>query len=353
MKKRWLALALSAVMCAGVFAGCGGSGGDAGNTEAADSQQAEATDAAATEEAAEQPKDADDSAEAAESAPAAENNGKYALVISHMTNAFVTTFAENAQAKAKELGVELTIFDGNKDSATQISQIESAITQGYAGIMVEPVSVDGIKPAVVAANDAGIPVITVIQKMAEQDLAKSYVGGNDKEAGKLEMEKAIEGMGGKGNIAILYGPMGSDAQLIRKEGYDEVLAEYPDVSVEFEQTANWVTDEALKITENWLQSGKEINAIVSQNDGMAVGAMKAVEDAKMNDQIKIYGIDATPDGLDAIANGRMAGTVSQSVAKMGQESMDTLYKVVNGESVEAEVLMQPEWVTIDNIADYE
>ena len=350
MKKKWLALAMSVVMCAGVFAACGGGGSNDTGNDTADSPAAAET----TQEAADVPQEeeGDDSADA-DSAPASQSNGKYALVISHMTNAFVTTFAENAQLKADELGVELTIFDGNKDSATQISQIESAITQGYAGIMVEPVSVDGIKPAVVAANEAGIPVITVIQKMAEQDLAKSYVGGNDKEAGKLEMEKAIEAIGGKGSIAILYGPMGSDAQLIRKEGYDEVLAQYPDVTVEFEQTANWVTDEALKIAENWLQSGKEISAIVAQNDGMAVGAMKAVQDAQMGDKIKIYGIDATPDGLDAIASGRMDGTVSQSVAMMGQQSTETLHKVVNGESVESEVLMTPEWVTIDNIADYQ
>lgn len=284
----------------------------------------------------------------AETTAAKGETQKYALMMSHMTNAFVTTFSNASLEKAKELGVELTVFDGKKDVATQISQIESAITQGYAGIMVEPGSVDGIIPALKKANEAGIPIMTVIQKVTDQSLAASYVGGDDLSAGALEMEKAIEKIGGKGNIAILYGPMGSDAQLIRKKGYDEVLVKYPDVKIVFEQTANWVTDEALKVTENWLQSGTEIAAVVAQNDSMALGALKAVEDAKMADKIFVCGVDATPDGVAAIAEGRLGGSVSQDTAGMGMLSMETLFKLVNGETVEKEILTTPVWVTVEN-----
>lgn len=291
-------------------------------------------------------------AAAAETTAAKTENVKYALMMSHMTNAFVTTFSNAAVEKAKELGVELTVFDGKKDVATQISQIESAITQGYAGIMVEPGSVDGIIPALKKANEAGIPIMTVIQKVNDQSLSASYVGGDDLSAGALEMQKAIDTIGGKGNIAILYGPMGSDGQLIRKKGYDQVLAKYPDVKVVFEQTANWVTDEALKVTENWLQSGTELSAIVAQNDGMALGALKAVEDAKLADKIIVCGVDATPDAVAAIAEGRLTGSVSQDTAGMGKLSMETLFKVVKGETVDKEVLTTPVWVTKDNASQF-
>lgn len=328
--KRLIAVTLSGMVLAGALAACTGGGTSevASTSEKASNSQGQASSGTG-------------------------GGGKYALVMSHMTNAFTTTFASSAEQAAKELKLELTVFDGEQDSATQISQIESAITQGYVGIMVEPVSVDGIKPAVEAANQANIPIITVIQMMTEQDLAKSYVGGDDKQAGILQMEKAIEEMGGKGNIAILYGPMGSDGQLIRKEGYDEVLAKHPDVKVVFEQTANWVTDEALKITENWLQSGTEIQAVVAQNDGMAIGAMKAVEDAKLSESIKIYGVDATPDGVAAIAAGRMAGTVSQDVAGMGRLAVETIAQIVEGKTVEPVIRTVPVWVNKENVADFE
>ncbi|MDR0885591.1 MAG: sugar ABC transporter substrate-binding protein [Clostridiales Family XIII bacterium] len=282
-----------------------------------------------------------------------DGGGKYALIMSHMTNAFVTTVADAAKAEAEKEGVELNVFDGKQDAATQISQIESCIAQGYAGIVVEPVSVDGIIPAIKEANEAKIPVITVVQQISDQSLVAAYVGGDEIKAGELEMKEALATIGGKGNIAILYGPMGSDAQLIRKEGYDNILKENPDVKVVFEQTANWTSDEALKVVENWLQTGTEINAIVSQNDGMAVGAMKAVEDAKKKGEIGIFGIDATPDGVSAIKDGRMDGTVSQGAANMGTIGIETIIKVAKGEKVDPLIYTEAEWVNSENIADYE
>ena len=87
--------------------------------------------------------------------------------------------------------------------------------------------------------------------------------------------------------------MGSDGQVGRSEGFDQVLADYPDVTVAFQDTAEWQTEPALTIVENWLNAGKEISAVVAQNDSMAVGAAKAIADAQKTGEIKVYGIDAT------------------------------------------------------------
>lgn len=341
MKKQLIAIGLSAVLALGALAGCGnkaGSGETSATTAASAGSESAAGSAAGS---------------ASESAqPAAGGKLRIALMMSHLTNAFTTTFSEAAKAEGEKQGVEVTVFDGKKDVANQISQIQSAVTQKYDAILVEPVSVEGIKPAVDMANEAGIPIATCIQKMKEQELAKAYIGGDDMLAGKLEMEKAIEAIGGKGNIAVLYGPMGSDAQIIRKAGYDEALKAYPDVKIVFEQTANWVTDEALKITENWLASGQELSAVVSQNDSMAIGAAKAISDAGKTETIKVFGVDATPDGLDAIDKGTMFGTVSQDTAGMGALSVQTIVKIVKGEKTEAEVLTTPVWVTKDNVAEF-
>lgn len=277
---------------------------------------------------------------------------RLALMMSHQTNAFTKTVSEAAVAEGEKQGVEVTVFDGKKDVATQISQIQSAVSQKYDGILVEPLSIEGTKPGIEMAKEAGIPVITCIQKIKDQDICDSYVGGNDKKAGRLQMEKMIEAIGGKGKIALLYGPMGGDAQLIRKEGYDEALKDHLEVEIVFETTANWVTDEALKVTENWLASGKEINAIVSQNDSMAIGAAKAVSDAGKTGEIIVSGIDATPDGLDAISKGTMLGTISQDTPGIGARSVDTMIKVIKGEEVPAENLTEPIWITQENVAEF-
>lgn len=284
--------------------------------------------------------------------PAPESPKKFALFMSHMSNAFTIELSEAVKTQAAELGAEVTVNDAAKDAAKQISQIETTVNQGIDGIIIEPVSVDAIVPAVKAAKEAGIPVIIVNQQISDPSAASAYVGVANKDGGAMEMTKAVADLGGKGNIALLLGPMGSDGQIGRSEGYKSVIDANPEIKVVFESTANWTTDEALKLAENWLQAGQDIKAIVAQNDGMALGALKAVEDAKMQDSIKVYGLDATPDALAAVKEGRLAATVSQSTTLQGLEAMKAAFALANGETVEPVKLVEFTLITIENVDQF-
>jgi inositol transport system substrate-binding protein len=277
---------------------------------------------------------------------------KYGLFMSHMTNAFTIEMSDAVKGKAKDLGLDLTVYDGGQDAAKQASQLESAVTTGLACAVIEPVSVDGLVPAIESAGKAGVPVVVVNQAISKPEAAKSFVGVSNVEGGKLEMKTAAEALGGKGNVAFLLGPMGSDAEVGRTDGYKEVLKDYPDIKVVFEQTANWDTDQALTLVENWLQTGTQIDAIVANNDGMALGALKAVEDAKMLDKIKIYGLDATPDALAAVKDGKLAATISQGTTAQGQKAMETCAALAKGEKVDAQILLPFILITKDNVDQF-
>ncbi len=277
----------------------------------------------------------------------------YGLFMSHMTNAFTMEMSTAVQTKADELGVKLTVYDGGKDPAKQINQMETAISQGIAAIIVEPASVDGIIPAVKAAREAGIPVVILNQKITDQSIASTFVGVSNVDGGKMEMSAAVADIGGEGKVALLLGPMGSDAQIGRSEGYQAIIDESKGkVEVVYELTANWTTDEALAVVETWLSSGKEINAIVAQNDGMAMGALKAVEDAKMEDKILVYGLDATDEALAAVKDGRLKATVSQSTTLQGLKAMEAAVDLVNGKEVAPEILVEFTLITKDNVDEF-
>lgn len=328
MKKKLVTLVMCMLLVVGLIGGCGSSSDDAAG-EGAD----KTTDGL------------DDGSNSADL--------KVAMCMSHQTNDFQITVTSAAVEKGKELGIEVVVFDGNNDSATQISQIESAVDQGYDGIIFEPINVDAVQNVVNYANEAGIPVVNVVGAMTDwEDYVAAYVGGDNVTAGEMEMRKVAEMLEGKGNIAILNGPMGSDPQIQRHEGYDVVLKEYPDLVVVNEDDAEWATDKALTIVENWLQSGKEIDAIVCQNDGMAVGAAKAVQDAGL-DGIIVTGVDATSDGIDAIKSESMTGTVSQDAGGQGSLSVETMYKLIEGETLEVNDLRTENiWIDISNVNDY-
>ncbi len=271
--------------------------------------------------------------------------------ISHMTNAWAVTASDSMKAAAEEQGVDLTVLEAGQDINTQVSQIEMAVTNGAAVCIIEPVSAEGVLAAVKAAEEAGVHCIIYNQNISDPSAATCFVGVSNEDMGYMEMKNACESIGGKGNVALLLGPLGSEGQIGRSAGYDRALAEYPDVTVVFEEDAQWTTDAALKLVENWISTGKEINAVVSQNDNMALGAVKAFEDANMSG-IPAYGVDAVDDALTAIQAGRLTATVDQATPEQSRLAIEAAVKLAKGEAVKKEYLAEPALIDASNVADY-
>ena len=144
MKKKLMAILMAGILSAAMLTGCGGSSSaPAGGAAGGDAASADAT--------TEAPADA-----------AAEGGYKIALIQQHQTNAFQIAVTEAAEAKAKELGVDLTILSADQDAAKQISQIEQCTSEGYQAILFEPVDPDGLGDAAQAAADKGVIMINVI-----------------------------------------------------------------------------------------------------------------------------------------------------------------------------------------------
>lgn len=282
----------------------------------------------------------------------AQPNQKFALLMSHMSNEFTVELSGAVKEKAEELGASLNVFDARNEIARQISQVETVVTQGYTGLVFEPVAIDGLAPALAAAKKAGLVVINVNQKVANTEVIDSYVGANPIEGGGIEMDFVAKAIGGKGNVAFLLGPLGSDGQIGRTQGYENILKNYPDIKVVYKQTANWRTDQALKLAENWLQTGTEITAIVSNNDDMALGAVKAVKDAQLVGKVVIAGVDAAPNGLAAVKEGTMAATVSQNTVEQGHKAMEALVQLANGQKIEPVITVPHELITKENVDQY-
>jgi ribose transport system substrate-binding protein len=117
-------------------------------------------------------------------------------------------------------------------------------------------------------------------------------------------------LGGKGNIVILQGPLGSSPELDRTKGIMKTLAKYPDIKVLAKDTANWGRAEATNKVKNWLSSfGSQLNGIVAENDDMGLGAVQALKEA--NKSLPVVGIDGIQDGLAAVKSGAFIGSSLQ------------------------------------------
>ena len=339
MKKKLMAILMAGILSAAMLTGCGGSssapaGGAADGAAGGDAASADAT--------TEAPADA-----------AAEGGYKIALIQQHQTNAFQIAVTEAAEAKAKELGVDLTILSADQDAAKQISQIEQCTSEGYQAILFEPVDPDGLGDAAQAAADKGVIMINVISACTdwENHGISALSCGDNVTAGETEMQHVADLLGGKGNIAILTGPSGDAGGLQRLEGYQNILKNYPDVvQVVASADCQWDTAAAQGTVESWL-SAYDLDAIVCENDGMAVGAGNA---AGANSGIVITGVDGTPDGFEAIKDGRITGTVSQDGGAMAANGIEAACKLIDGETLENNTIITTNiWIDSENVADYE
>ena len=339
MKKKLMAILMAGILSAAMLTGCGGSssapaGGAADGAAGGDAASADAT--------TEAPADA-----------AAEGGYKIALIQQHQTNAFQIAVTEAAEAKAKELGVDLTILSADQDAAKQISQIEQCTSEGYQAILFEPVDPDGLGDAAQAAADKGVIMINVISACTdwENHGISALSCGDNVTAGETEMQHVADLLGGKGNIAILTGPSGDSGGLQRLEGYENILKNYPDmVQVVEPADCQWDTAAAQGTVESWL-SAYDLNAIICENDGMAVGAGNA---AGADSGIIITGVDGTPDGCEAIKDGRITGTVSQDGGAMAANGIEAACKLIDGETLESNTIITTNiWIDKENVADYE
>ncbi len=271
------------------------------------------------------------------------------MTLYSLKNEFTVRLSNAAKKEAEKLGVDLKIYDGNYDPNTQINQVETMIDDGVNAIILNPQDAKACAVCVDKAVAKNIPVIGVNTRV-DSDKLTSYVGSKDEYAGQLEMQAIADKIGGKGNIVVLDGPLGQSAQLERSKGIKDILAKYPNIKILAEKTANWSRSEAMTVMENWLQSFDKIDAIVGENDEMALGAIQATK--SKGKSIPCIGVDGITDGLKAVQDGSLIATIFQDGAGQGTKALDVAVQKAKGENVEKEYWIDFEKVTKDNVAEY-
>jgi inositol transport system substrate-binding protein len=276
------------------------------------------------------------------------------VLIADFSDQFQVYMKQGMEEAAAELGDEFKVvfMDGKYDANVQMGQIENFITQKVDAIVLMAVDREAAKPAVQAIHDAGIPLVAVNRMLANQELAASYVGSDDVNAGEIQMKAMAEALGGKGNIVILHGSYGHEPEIRRQQGYMNILKDYPDIKIVAEDTANWYRDQGMQVMENWLASGLKIDGVAAHNDEMAIGALMAIEDAGLTGKIVVSGIDATPEAIEFVKNGKMNFTVFQHAKGQGKGAIEVAAKLARGESVEKEYMIPFELVTPDKADEY-
>jgi ribose transport system substrate-binding protein len=273
------------------------------------------------------------------------------LSLSTLGNPFFVTLQEGAQGAADEAGAELIVADAQDDAQTQADDVQNFITQQVDVIVVNPVDSAAIVPSVEAANQAGIPVVTVDRASEGGEIA-AHIASDNVQGGRTAGEFLFEEIGGQGNVAQLEGIAGTSAAQERGQGFQEALDEATGVELVATQTANFDRDEGFTVAQNIFQANPDLAGLFAQNDEMALGAAEAAREAGTLEDLVIVGFDAIDDALTAIQDGDMEGTIAQQPSEMGRLSVEAAADIAAGEEVEEETLIEVLLVTADNVEEF-
>ncbi len=257
-----------------------------------------------------------------------------------------------AREQAAELDVELIELDGQDNSATQSAGIETMIAQGVDGIVISPRDVEALAPAIQAATDAGIPVVTVDRNVTGAETL-AHVGADNVRGGEIQGEYLMEILPDGGQIIELQGTVGASPAIDRSAGFNSVLEGNDAYEIVFQQTAAFARDQGLTVTEQALQANPDADAIVAANDDMAFGAAEAVSGAGLD--IPIIGFDALPEALQAVQDGTLAATIEQFPGGQTSGAMEILVDYLRDgtEPEEHDNFIEPMLITVDNVAEAE
>ncbi len=252
-------------------------------------------------------------------------------------------------------GVQLQFEDAQGDVGKQLSQIQNFIAQGAAAIVVNTVDSSATPKMTKLAHDAGVPLVYVNRTPSDAQLPDKvvFVGSDEIQGGTLEMEELARQMNYEGNVAIMVGELATHGARFRTKATEDVIAKYPRMKIVEKQVGNWQRERGLDLMNNWLTAGRPINAVASNNDEMAIGAIMAMQQAGIPPgKILVGGVDATPDALAEIAKGTMAVTVFQNARGQGVGAVDAAVKLTKGEHVDTFVFVPFELVTRSNYQSF-
>lgn len=250
---------------------------------------------------------------------------------------FQVAIKDALESEAKNQGVEVNVAIADQDLNRQISAIEDFINKEVDAIILTPVDSDGVKGAILKAQDAGIPVITVDVKANGVEV-DTHIATDNYTGGRIAAEAMAQYLGEAGKIGLITYP---EVQSVRDriDGFKDMTKEYEGLEIITELPGR-TREEAKKASEDILTSNPDINGIFGFGDDMAIAATTVV--AERNSDAVVVGFDGLEEAQKSVdADNAFKAVVVQYPDKMGEEAIKSAISIINGEEVEREIPITP------------
>jgi ABC-type sugar transport system substrate-binding protein len=270
-------------------------------------------------------------------------------------NPFWIAQVAGGEEAARRNGFELIVTSGEGDVTRQVEAFEDLVNQGVDAISVNPLDANAFGPAMESAAAANIPVVCLFSMM---EGCATVLGFEERVNGGLVAQYAVQLLTEKygeprGEVAILLGALGQDINTNRAGGFEDVIAQYPNISiVAAESTGNWEADRAVALTENWLTAFPNLDLIYGLSDSLTVPAANVLARGGRED-ILLVSYDGTEIGLAGVGDGSLNSTVALLPQYNGFWNVYAAYLVATGVTFPETYYMPGAMVTTENLAGFQ
>lgn len=277
---------------------------------------------------------------------------KIALVRYLSTGDFFQAYLSGVEQQAAALGVDLRILDSRQDAALQADMVDQAIALGVDGIIVQHGLTESMQEAVQRALDADIKVVAFDVNVENDQVPQ--IEQSDRDLARLALEQAVKDNGESFNAGYVYVP--GIAPLDRRdETWREFKERYPGINekAQFGTLDNPIANSNANQARSVLTANPDITVMFAPYDEFAKGVKIAVDEAGMNQDIKIYSADVSTADIAAMRepDSAWAATAATNPAVVGEVSVRALAMLLAGEDPGASVIVPPTLITQDMLMD--
>ncbi len=242
------------------------------------------------------------------------------------------------------------------DREGQVNLVQDFIAQAVDGICLAPLDSQALIPVVHEAAESDIPTLIFDSGLDNLDEAISFVATDNFHGGEMAAQHLGKLLGGKGRVIVLRYTVGSQSSGQREEGFLETLKkEFPDIEViSSNEYAGDTADKALvKAQQLLLTFGDKVDGVFTPAQHVSTGMLRALEEQNLAGKVKFVGLDAGPELVQALRDGKMQGIVLQNPARIGELSVLAMAAYLRGDRIDSRIATGETLATPENMDEPE
>lgn len=284
---------------------------------------------------------------------------KIGALTKSLANPYFLRMKEGYDYAQKKLSVELVFGSTPKEEADvdQLNILQSWLTEGsFEGFVVTPFRPTSLNTVLTMVSRKNLPIINIDELIPEEAAVADHIkiatriASNNLEAGRLLAQLVLDSVQVGSEVAIIEGDPGTVSSRDRVTGFTSAAKE-GGLRIIASQPANWNRTKAHELATTIIKSAPGLRAICVANDDMALGVVRAVQEAGAAGKIIVVSVDGIPDAIEAVKQGLLAGTVAQYPDAMAYLAIETMVKKLKGEEVPEKIDSPIKLITKDNLSD--